>query len=137
MKQLIAQHELEIPEGITVEVKGRRVRVKGPRGARTPPQAGSAVFSLLPRMHCCRCGCLRAGLLVSPMESWHTVVAASFCDACSAFELVLCSLSHRLYSSTAPLPSPPLPPATPPRRPTRFTGCAPVMLIPIAAIPRP
>ena len=38
MKQLIAQHELDIPEGVTLEVKGRRVRCKGPRGtfARSP-----------------------------------------------------------------------------------------------------
>ncbi len=33
MKQIISQRELDIPEGITVEVKGRNVRVKGPRGA--------------------------------------------------------------------------------------------------------
>ena len=37
VKQLIAQHELEVPEGIKVEVKGRRVRVTGPRGAWAPP----------------------------------------------------------------------------------------------------
>jgi len=35
MKQLIAQHELDIPEGVKIEVKGRRVRVTGPRGTLT------------------------------------------------------------------------------------------------------
>jgi large subunit ribosomal protein L9e len=32
MKQLVASRTLVIPEGISVEVKARKVRVKGPRG---------------------------------------------------------------------------------------------------------
>jgi len=32
MKLLTASRTLSIPEGVTVEIKGRRVRVKGPRG---------------------------------------------------------------------------------------------------------
>lgn len=32
MKQLISSRTLVIPEGVSVEVKARRVRVKGPRG---------------------------------------------------------------------------------------------------------
>ena len=53
MKQLIAQHELEVPEGISVEVKGRRVRVKGPRGMHAPPHPSQPI-SLPPRLRCCR-----------------------------------------------------------------------------------
>lgn len=33
MKQIIASRTVDIPEGITFEVKARKVRVKGPRGA--------------------------------------------------------------------------------------------------------
>ena len=33
MKQIIASRTVDIPEGITMEVKARKVRVKGPRGA--------------------------------------------------------------------------------------------------------
>jgi len=33
MKQIIASKTVDFPEGITVEVKARKVRVKGPRGA--------------------------------------------------------------------------------------------------------
>eukprot|EP00955_Chlamydomonas_euryale_P113761 366232-Chlamydomonas_euryale.AAC.3 len=32
MKLLLAKQVLDVPAGVTVEVKGRRVRVKGPRG---------------------------------------------------------------------------------------------------------
>lgn len=35
MKQLITSRILDIPEGVTVEVKARKVRVKGPRGEYT------------------------------------------------------------------------------------------------------
>jgi large subunit ribosomal protein L9e len=35
MKLLTATRTLSIPEGVTVEIKGRRVRVKGPRGTLT------------------------------------------------------------------------------------------------------
>ena len=33
MKQIIASRTVDIPEGVTMEVKARKVRVKGPRGA--------------------------------------------------------------------------------------------------------
>lgn len=32
MKQLIASRTLAIPDGVSIEVKARKVRVKGPRG---------------------------------------------------------------------------------------------------------
>lgn len=32
MKLVVASKEVAIPEGITVEVKARKIRVKGPRG---------------------------------------------------------------------------------------------------------
>lgn len=32
MKQLLTTRDITIPEGVTVEVKARKVRVKGPRG---------------------------------------------------------------------------------------------------------
>lgn len=32
MKQLISTREIEIPSSVTIEVKARKVRVKGPRG---------------------------------------------------------------------------------------------------------
>lgn len=32
MKQLISSRQITIPDGVTVEVKARKVRVKGPRG---------------------------------------------------------------------------------------------------------
>ena len=32
MKQLVSSRNITIPEGVTVEVKARQVRVKGPRG---------------------------------------------------------------------------------------------------------
>ena len=35
MKLLTATRTLDIPAGVTVEIKGRRVRVKGPRGTLT------------------------------------------------------------------------------------------------------
>ncbi len=47
VKQLIAQHELEVPEGVKIEVKGRRVRVTGPRGAWALP----AISLCRPGMH--------------------------------------------------------------------------------------
>ncbi|GIL66009.1 hypothetical protein Vafri_19640, partial [Volvox africanus] len=35
MKQLLSSRTLPIPDGISIEVKGRAVRVKGPRGTLT------------------------------------------------------------------------------------------------------
>ncbi|KAK9832074.1 hypothetical protein WJX81_004111 [Elliptochloris bilobata] len=35
MKQIVASRTVDIPEGITMEVKARKVRVKGPRGSLT------------------------------------------------------------------------------------------------------
>ncbi len=32
MKQLVASRTLAIPDGVSIEVKARKVRVKGPRG---------------------------------------------------------------------------------------------------------
>jgi len=32
MKQLVSSRTITIPEGVSVEVKARKVRVKGPRG---------------------------------------------------------------------------------------------------------
>lgn len=32
MKALLTTRDLDIPEGVSVEVKARKVRVKGPRG---------------------------------------------------------------------------------------------------------
>ncbi len=36
MKVLHSSRVVDIPEGITLEVKGRQVRVKGPRGEQRP-----------------------------------------------------------------------------------------------------
>ena len=44
MKQIVASRTVDIPEGITLEVKARKVRVKGPRGA---PGLGEAAAGFL------------------------------------------------------------------------------------------
>lgn len=39
MKQLVASRTLAIPDGVSIEVKARKVRVKGPRGEFATPAA--------------------------------------------------------------------------------------------------
>ena len=48
MKQIISVRELEVPEGVTLEVKGRCVRVKGPRGTFCTSQVSVSVRYLPP-----------------------------------------------------------------------------------------
>lgn len=49
MKQVIASRVLTIPKGVDIEVKARRVRVKGPRGEVYPP----VVLLVCESVQCC------------------------------------------------------------------------------------
>lgn len=53
MKLLASKRAVEIPEGLTIEVKGRQVRVKGPRGANLSP-AGRRPPMLASRIRRCK-----------------------------------------------------------------------------------
>ena len=44
MKQLISSKTITIPDGVTVEVKARKVRVKGPRGEFGYRNVGEAIW---------------------------------------------------------------------------------------------
>jgi hypothetical protein len=87
MKQLIASRTLAIPDGVSIEVKARKVRVKGPRGewcCSPVPLVGV----------CCRC---KAGLSSMPPQltavrlQYTTLVSqleASAEPACSSSSIV-------------------------------------------------
>ena len=125
MKQLIAQHELEIPDGITVEVKGRRRASQRTSWCATclPPSLPSQISRCHPRTHCWRYRVSASEKSARPRGVLVHVAGGLRIPCMSCFQAgsvsVLWPKLQPLQWLVPHLPFPPPSHPTPLRRPTR------------------